>query len=200
MLWTLWRTEDERAFNVHLEYEFPKGVPCRANLADGKTGDAKNLRDHLSRDRLYILARGYQDYGLFAAILNLNNSFVAPFPVDRKTTALRAQKAEAVLSLATDLLGLPAELIVLICRCRWQIELFFRWFEMILKADHLLSQSKNGLAIVFYCAMIASLPIVLWTGRKPARRTWEMLCHYFAGWVEDAEWEAYLGCLGGAVA
>ena len=121
-------------------------------------------------------------------------------PVDRKTKAFRAQRTETVLLLATDLLDLPAELIALIYRCRWQIELFFRWFKIILKADHLLSQSRNGLTIVIYCALIASLLIVLWTGRKPTKRTYEMLCHYFAGWVEDDEWEAYLGRLRRAVA
>jgi len=265
MLWALWRTDDERAFKVHLEYEILKGVPRRATLTAGQAGDAKNLLDHLSANRLYVLDRGYVDYGLRAEILDLDSSFVVRLeskavyevleerplsdaarkagvtkdilvrlgcadspelhnrrlrlvevhipnldallgrqprrrPVDRKTKAYRAQRRETVLLLATDLLDLPAELIALIYRCRWQIELFFRWFKIILKADHLLSQSRNGLTIVIYCALIASLLIVLWTGRKPTKRTYEMLCHYFAGWVEDDEWEAYLGRLRRAVA
>ena len=265
MLWALWRTEDERAFKVHLEYEILKGVPRRATLTDGQAGDAKNLRDNLSAGRLYVIDRGYQDYGLFAAILDRGSSFVARLhgnavyeviserpigpearragvtqdlivhlgcaaspevrdrelrivevrvpntdallgrrprrlPVDRKTKALRAQRTETVLLLVTDLLDLPAELIALIYRSRWQIELFFRWFKCILGADHLLSQNKNGLTIMVYCAMIASLLIVLWTGHKPSKRTREMLCHYFAGWVEDDEWAAYLGRLRAAVA
>ncbi len=27
----------------------------------------------------------------------------------------------------------------------------------------------------------------LWTGRKPTKRTFEMLCHYFMGWADDEE-------------
>ncbi|MEZ5942453.1 MAG: hypothetical protein R3C18_13750 [Planctomycetaceae bacterium] len=27
------------------------------------------------------------------------------------------------------------------------------------------------------------LLISLWTGSKPTKRTWEMLCHYFSGWA-----------------
>ena len=260
MAWALWRTDDERAFKVHLEYEILKGAPGRATLTHGQAGDARNLRDTLSAHRLYVLDRGYVDYGLLAEILDLESSFVVRLqsnavtevleerplsddarkagvtkdilvrlgcadspelhnrrlrlvevrvhnldallgrqprcrPVDRKTKAFRAQRTETVLLLATDLLDLPAELIALIYRCRWQIELFFRWFKIILKADHLLSQSKNGLTIMVYCALIASLLIVLWTGRKPTKRAYEMLCCYFAGWVEDDEWEAHLGRL-----
>ena len=29
--------------------------------------------------------------------------------------------------------------------------------------------------------------ITLWTGRKPTKRTFEMLCHYFMGWADDEE-------------
>jgi hypothetical protein len=64
---------------------------------------------------------------------------------------------------------------------RWEVELFFRWFKKILKADKLLSLSKNGLTIIMYCALIASLPVVSWTGCTPGKRTFEMICLFFLG-------------------
>ena len=68
--------------------------------------------------------------------------------------------------LLTDRLDLPAELVALAYRFRWTVELFFRWFKCILGCRHLLALDANGVAIQVYVALIASLLIVLWTGRK----------------------------------
>ncbi len=87
------------------------------------------------------------------------------------------------LLIATDIMDLTAELIALIYRYRWQIELFFRWFKRILGCQHLLAMSQNGITIQVYSALIASLLIRLWTGRKPTKRTFEMICWYFQGWA-----------------
>ena len=95
----------------------------------------------------------------------------------------RTRSPEHTLLIATDLTDLPAELIGLLYRYRWQIELFFRWFKCILGCQHLLSLSQNGIQIQVYCALIASLLIRLWTGRKPTKRTFEMICLYFQGWA-----------------
>jgi hypothetical protein len=103
--------------------------------------------------------------------------------------------AEYTLWVVSDQLELDAELVVALYRYRWQIELFFRWFKKILQAEHLLSHSRNGLTIMVYCALIASLLVRLWTGRKPTRRTFEMVCFYFLGWVSEAELVAHVGSL-----
>lgn len=118
-----------------------------------------------------------------------------PNRVDSKTKMYRTREVDHTLVLLTDLLDLDVTLIALLYRYRWQIELFFRWFKKVLQADRLLALSENGLTIVVYCALIASLLVVLWTGRKPARRTYELLCFYFSGWVSDEELQAHLGRL-----
>jgi hypothetical protein len=117
-----------------------------------------------------------------------------PSRVSSKKT-FRTRDSNYTLLIVTDLLELPAELIALIYRFRWQIELFFRWFKCILKCQHFLSLSQNGLAIQVYCALIASLLISLWTGRKPDKRTYEMLCLHMQGWASDQELERYLESL-----
>jgi hypothetical protein len=97
--------------------------------------------------------------------------------------------------LVTDRLNLAAELVALAYHYRWTIELFFRWFKCVLGCRHLLSESQNGVAIQCYVALIASLLIVLWTGRKPTKRTWEMIQFYLIGWASLDELEAHLNTL-----
>ena len=72
------------------------------------------------------------------------------------------------------------------------MELFFRWLKCVLGCKQLLTTSENGVALQIYTALIASLLIVLWTGRKPTKRTWEMLQFYFQGWASLEEVRAHL--------
>ena len=99
------------------------------------------------------------------------------------------------LFLLTDQLDLPAELVALAYRYRWTIELFFRWLKCILGCRHLLSTDENGLQIQIYAALIASLLLTLWTGRKPTKRTFEMIQFYLIGWASLDEVERHLASL-----
>jgi hypothetical protein len=74
----------------------------------------------------------------------------------------------------------------------WQIEIFFRFLKHILGCRHLLSTSPAGVEIQAYCAIIACLLIALWTGKKPTKRTYEMICFYFIGWADEEELLAHL--------
>jgi hypothetical protein len=103
--------------------------------------------------------------------------------------------SNGLLLIATNLLDLPAWIIALIYRCRWTIEIFFRFFKHVLGCRHLLSHDPAGVEIQTYCAIIACLLISLWTGRKPTLRTYEMICHYFAGLAEEDELLAHLAKL-----
>jgi hypothetical protein len=107
----------------------------------------------------------------------------------------RTRSPEQTVLITTDRMDLPAELVGLIYRYRWQIELFFRWFKCILGCQHLLSLSQNGIQIQVYCALIASLLIRLWTGRKPTKRTFEMICLFFQGWATLEELIEHIGKL-----
>jgi hypothetical protein len=97
-----------------------------------------------------------------------------------------------ILLLCSDRLDLDAAWIALGYKYRWTVELFFRWFKCILGCQHLLSTCHNGVAIQVYLALIASLLIVQWTGNKPTKRTFEMLCLYFQGWASERELLAHL--------
>jgi len=103
-----------------------------------------------------------------------------------------AQGRPDILLLATSRLDLDAELISLGYRFRWAVELFFRWLKCILGCRHLLANSRNGVTIQVYLAIIASLLISLWVGRKPTIRTLEMIQFYFTGWATEDELMAHL--------
>jgi IS4 transposase len=100
-----------------------------------------------------------------------------------------------VLLIATDMLDVPAEVIGLIYRCRWTVEIFFRFFKHVPGCRHLLSHRAEGIEIQVYMAIIACMLITLWTGRKPTLRTMEMIRFYFAVWAEQDELEAHIAGL-----
>jgi hypothetical protein len=103
--------------------------------------------------------------------------------------------SDGILRIATNLLDVPAEIIGLIFRYRWTIEIFFRFFKHALGCRHLLSHGENGIEIQTYCAIIACLLISLWTGRKPTLRTYEMICFYFCGMASEEELLAHIAKL-----
>ena len=100
--------------------------------------------------------------------------------------------------LITDRLDLDAELVALAYRYRWTVELFFRWLKCVLGARHLIATNQNGVTLQMYAALIVSLLIVLRTGRKPTKRTFETIQFHLLGWVSDEEFEAHLAALAAA--
>lgn len=100
--------------------------------------------------------------------------------------------SDGVLRIATNLLDVPAEIIALIYSQRWTIEIFFRFFKQFLGCNHLIFHSQNGIEIQCYCAIIACLLINLWVGRKPTKRTFEMISYYFMGLASEEELIAHI--------
>jgi Transposase DDE domain len=92
-----------------------------------------------------------------------------------------------VLLIATNLLDVPAELIALIYRYRWTVELFFRFFKQILGCRHLISDDPGGITIQCYCAVIACMLLQLWTGKKPNKDMHRMISFYLCGWADEAD-------------
>jgi hypothetical protein len=109
-----------------------------------------------------------------------------------QTDKLDANGKPNVLVLVTNLLDLPADLVALGYKHRWAVELFFRWLKCILGCRHLLANNKNGLEIQVYLGIIASLLISLWTGKKPTKRTLEMVQFYFSGLATWEELQAHI--------
>jgi Transposase DDE domain len=104
----------------------------------------------------------------------------------------RGHESDGFLRIATDMLDVPADLIALIYKFRWTVEIFFRFLKQILGCRRLISTDPVGIEIQTYCAIIACLLIALYTGRKPTKRTYEMICFYFMGWATENDLRAHL--------
>lgn len=165
------RVKDNTAFAVQEERPLTAAAQAAGVVRDvviSRLGTAHH-KDHLKRPmRLVIVQR-----------------------VDRdgKITALW---------LVTDRLDLDAELVALAYRYRWSVELFFRWLKCVLGARHLIAHNQNGVTLQMYAALIVSLLIVVRTGRKPTKRTFETIQFHLLGWVSDQEFDAHLAALAAA--
>jgi hypothetical protein len=71
--------------------------------------------------------------------------------------------------LVANRLDLSAEMIGVLYRHRWQIELFFRWLKCMANFKHFFSESANGVTLQVYAAIIGTLLIALETQARPAR-------------------------------
>lgn len=73
------------------------------------------------------------------------------------------------LRLLTNRLDLGAEIIALLYRYRWQIELFFRWLKSYAHLNHLISHSAGGVLLHFHVALIGVMLMYLKTGYRPSK-------------------------------
>jgi Transposase DDE domain len=113
---------------------------------------------------------------------------VSPHP--RRTR--KGVKQSDLILLATNLLDLPAELVALIYRYRYTVELFFRVFKQLLGLRHLLSQRQQGLDIQVSCTVIVCLLLCLISGRKPSKLNRTMIGWYLIGLAGEKELLAHL--------
>ncbi len=100
--------------------------------------------------------------------------------------------SDGVLRLLTNDVDLPAELIAEMYAQRWTIEIFFRMFKQLLGCRHLLSTKQQGVEIQVYCAIIACMLIMIYTGSRPTKRTFEMACFYLSGWATLEELTSHI--------
>jgi hypothetical protein len=163
------RVRNDHHFHVEARREIPVEGTAAGVLEDavGRMGSPNSKRiehpDHLQR-RIVIR--------------------VAHHP---KRGGRKRQAASQDIVLVTNLLDVPAEIIVLLYRYRWLIELFFRWLKCVLSCRHLLSQDDRGIQIQIYCALIACLLIQLACPVKPSQWTYKLLCLYQQGWATEEE-------------
>jgi len=91
-----------------------------------------------------------------------------PTQLLRRVTLWDTQSQSQVI-LLTDLLDVEVKVIAYLYRCRWLIELFFRWLKITAGFAHLVSQSAAGVTAQMYVAMIGTLLIHLHTGMPASK-------------------------------
>jgi len=97
----------------------------------------------------------------------------APTEELRLVEVQHASKPGETVGLLTNLTdpNIPARVIGHIYKQRWQIELFFRWLKLWCNFDHLLSTSREGITMQFYCIMISTLLMHIHLGKKVSKYT-----------------------------
>lgn len=103
--------------------------------------------------------------------------------------------SDGFLRIVTNNLDVPAEIIAALYELRWTIELYFRIIKQLLGCRHLLSHNPAGATIQMYMAIIACIMIMSMTGKKPTKRTYEMITFYFMGWASLEELETHIAKL-----
>ena len=76
MFWALWNYEHKRAAKLHLHFEVFKSAPVLAEITAGQDCEKKSLHRLLEPGRFYVLDRGYEQFRLFQAIVDVGSSFV----------------------------------------------------------------------------------------------------------------------------
>jgi hypothetical protein len=155
-------------FHAVLEAGSDFVVRCRVNAPNFVTQrelplSERDEADGVQSDRIGILpGRGAPDRAMRELILH-----------DPATG-----KSIRVLS---SLLEVPAHVIGVLYRHRWQIELFFRWLKVWGNFEHLISHSRNGLTIQFYVAVIGVLLTYLSTGHRVSKYAVSLLTFVASG-------------------
>lgn len=80
-----------------------------------------------------------------------------------------------VLRLLTNLTDIDAWVIGLLYRYRWQVELFFRWLKIYANFSHLVSESRSGVLLSFYVAVIGVMLTYLHSGARPSKYAFSLL-------------------------
>lgn len=93
----------------------------------------------------------------------------------------KVKDSQMILVTNVGLDPLPAALVVLLYRRRWQIELFFRWIKCVLGCRHWLAESRQGATLQLYLALIMAVLLQLHTGRRPTKRMLELFQFYLLG-------------------
>jgi hypothetical protein len=139
-----------------------KGVNTETLSARELTAD--DLRHDVLRDEMIVLT-GPVSAG--NADARSCSSKPPSRPLRRVTVWDHNKRQEVVL--LSDLLDVPAHVIALLYRLRWQIELFFRWLKVLAGFRHLISQSEHGITMQFYIAVLMTLLIYLQTGARVSK-------------------------------
>jgi Transposase DDE domain len=99
----------------------------------------------------------------------------APDVLLREVLIVSPDEPGGQVRLLTNLTDLEAHCLGMLYRYRWQVELFFRWLKVFANFEHMISESRSGILLGFYVAIIGVLLMYLFTGAKPSKYAFSLL-------------------------
>lgn len=190
-------TKTGSQFNV---YTFDRGVASTKVFSEFSdrdinfVGRLKTNRRYktLQEDQVSELDKDLGDLVLVSSqVVNLSSKYEFDFNnsyrliiAQRKESILEKKdagnrKTEDIFYFVTNDLSLTPKEIADIYKQRWDIEVFFRFIKQELNAKHFISVSENGIAVILYMTLIASILLLLYKkqnelGYKTAKRRFTM--------------------------
>jgi hypothetical protein len=160
---------------------FARGSNLVLRLRKGVLFDVQENRPLTDKDREHQVLR--DESGVLSGPRSRGNAdarscTARPTPQRLRRVTVWDRKNQCELVLLTDLLDVPAYIIGILYRLRWQIELFLRWLKVLACFRHLISQSARGMTMQFYIAVLMTLLIHLQTGLRVSK--YALL---WVGWV-----------------
>jgi hypothetical protein len=101
-----------------------------------------------------------------------------PFAKPGRAIAVRLDTGKVITVFSNDLES-PAQVIADLYKRRWQIELFFRWIKQNLKIRHFLGTSKNAVRIQVAIALIVYLVLRFLHRLSNSRKSFTTFCRAF---------------------
>jgi hypothetical protein len=156
------------AVKLHTLLDLRGNIPVFIHISDGKMHEV-NILDQLMPEpgAFYIVDRGFLDFERLFRFHEAGSFFVTrgkanlqaqrrySHPVDR-TTGLICFKDPTTgkrLIFLTNNFALPALTITELYRCRWQVELFFKWIKQHLRIKQFYGTSENAVKTQIWIAV-----------------------------------------------
>jgi hypothetical protein len=114
---------------------------------------------------------------------------VAPLPPLRRVeVAFTGRDGQPKsLCLLTNRLDLPAWMIGLIYRHRWQVELFFRWLKCVANFRHFFSESLQGMTLQVYVTLIGLVLMAIEVNETPSKYDYAIFSAVVSGLTTRTE-------------
>jgi hypothetical protein len=72
--------KEHNGVRLHLDFDVLRGVPVGAEVTTARASETARLGKRLAPGRLYVLDRGFADYGFFQAVIDVGG----PSPAERR--------------------------------------------------------------------------------------------------------------------
>ena len=140
--WARFR-QRKAAIKLHTLMDLRANIPCFIRITEGKTHDV-GLLDELILEpgAFYIMDRGYIDFARLYTFTQQAAFFV--IRAKRNLDYTRRRSRPVVL---------PALTIPQLYKCRWQVELFFKWIKQHLQIKAFFGTSENAVKTQIWIAI-----------------------------------------------